>query len=116
MTGDMSANSIFLMQRSVPNALRVKISGQCHGQNLLQNAIAVVAELERSPEVTSLSFDSAGLTGWDSRFVAFIRDCAELCRTRNVEFHEDGLPAGVRRLLRLARAVPERRDARRPPG
>jgi len=117
MTGDMSANStsIFSMERSEPNALRVRISGQCHGQDLLQNTTAVVAELERPPEVMSLSFDSAGLTGWDSRFVAFIRDCAELCRTRNVEFHEDGLPAGVRRLLRLARAVPERKDTRRPP-
>jgi phospholipid/cholesterol/gamma-HCH transport system permease protein len=48
---------------------------------------------------------------WDSRFVAFVHNCAELCRARNVEFRNDGLPEGVRRLLLLAQAVPERKDA-----
>jgi len=27
-----------------------------------------------------LLFESSGLAGWDSRFVAFILNCAELCR------------------------------------
>jgi phospholipid/cholesterol/gamma-HCH transport system permease protein len=43
--------------------------------------------------------------------VAFVRNCGELCRARNVEFRDDGLPEGVRRLLRLAEAVPEKEDA-----
>ena len=47
--------------------------------------------------------------------MGFIRNCAELCQMRNIELRDDGLPAGVRRLLRLARAVPERKDVRRPP-
>jgi phospholipid/cholesterol/gamma-HCH transport system permease protein len=32
---------------------------------------------------------------------------------RNVELRDEGLPEGVRRLLRLAQTVPERKDARR---
>ena len=59
-----------------------------------------------------LLFESAGVISWDSRFVAFIRNCLELSRTRNVAFRDDGLPDGVRRLLRLAQAVPDRIDAR----
>jgi len=34
-----------------------------------------------------------------------------LCRDRNMNFRSDGLPEGVRRLLRLANAVPENKDA-----
>src|SRR5204863_3155711 len=43
---------------------------------------------------------------------AFIVRCASLCRDRHMDFRGDGLPEGVRRLLRLANAVPEKRDAR----
>jgi phospholipid/cholesterol/gamma-HCH transport system permease protein len=60
----------------------------------------------------SLEFDVTGLTGWDSRFVAFINRCVGLCRDRNLHFRSEGLPEGVRRLLRLANAVPEKKDAR----
>src|SRR5260370_34176431 len=79
-------------------------------------SIGVVRDaLDQATGVKLFSFESAGVTAWDSRFVAFIRKCAELCSKRNVEFHDDGLPQGVRRLLRLAQAVPERTDARPQP-
>src|SRR5262249_4904713 len=42
-----------------------------------------------------------------------IRNCAELCQARDVEFRDDGLPEGMRRLLRLAQTVPERKDRQR---
>src|SRR5882672_728186 len=97
-----------------PGALLVKLSGDSRDQSEPLNAsVGVVREaLHQSAQARLLSFESAGMTGWDSRFVAFIRNCADLCRTRNVELRDDGLPEGVRRLLRLAQAVPKRTDAR----
>jgi len=95
-----------------PDALLVKLSGDSReqGESL---SIGVVREaLDRAKGARALLFESAAIIGWDSRFVAFIRKCAELCRTRNVEFHDEGLPEGVRRLLRLARAVPQSTDMR----
>lgn len=59
-----------------------------------------------------VEFDATNLTGWDSRFVAFINKCIALCHDRNLNFSNDGLPPGVRSLLRLANAVPEKKDAR----
>ncbi len=59
-----------------------------------------------------MEFDVTALTGWDSRFVAFVNRCVALCRERNMNFRSDGLPEGVRRLLRLANAVAEKKDAR----
>jgi phospholipid/cholesterol/gamma-HCH transport system permease protein len=64
--------------------------------------------------VKALEFETSGLSGWDSRFVAFISQCAKLGRRNHVEFRDEGLPEGVRRLMRLARAVPERADAHHP--
>jgi phospholipid/cholesterol/gamma-HCH transport system permease protein len=97
-----------------PGALLVKLSGDSRDQSEPLNAsVRVVREaLHQSTQARLLSFESAGMTGWDSRFVAFIRNCADICRTRNVELRDDGLPEGVRRLLRLAQAVPKRTDAR----
>lgn len=95
-----------------PATLLIKLSGNA-GRDSNPLSIGLVRDaLDRATEVRLLSFDSAGVTAWDSRFVTFVRKCAELCRKRNVELQDDGLPQGVRRLLRLAQAVPERTDAR----
>jgi phospholipid/cholesterol/gamma-HCH transport system permease protein len=95
-----------------PDAVLVRLAGDFRQQIDSFTVGAVRDALDRIPQAKSLSFASTTLTGWDSRFVAFARKCAELCRTRNIEFRDDGFPEGVRRLLRLAQAVPERTDAR----
>lgn len=94
----------------------VRLSGNVRKQSNSQSLEVLREALARAPGVRTLSFDAAGLTGWDSRFVAFIRNCAELCRERSIRFQDDGLPEGVSRLLRLAQAVPERKDARHASG
>ena len=95
-----------------PNVLRVKLSGDSRDQSAPLGLGIVREALDQMKGARALSFESAAVIGWDSRFVAFAQKCAELCRTRNVEFRDDGLPEGVRRLLKLAQAVPERTDAR----
>ncbi len=101
-----------VVEQASPGVLLVRLSGDFREQTERPSAEVVRDALNQPPGVKSLSFESAGLTGWDSHFVAFIRDCAELCQERNVEFLGDGLPEGVRRLLALAQAVPEKKDAR----
>jgi phospholipid/cholesterol/gamma-HCH transport system permease protein len=98
------------VEQESPGVLLLRLSGNCREQSEAPSITVVCEALSHPAGVKSLSFESSGLTGWDSRFVAFICKCAELCRTRDVEFRDDGLPEGVRRLLRLAQAVPERRD------
>jgi phospholipid/cholesterol/gamma-HCH transport system permease protein len=71
--------------------------------------------LSDRPPVRALEFDTAGLTGWDSRFVALIGSCVEISHERDFEVRCDGLPEGVRRLLRLARLLPGKTDARHTP-
>jgi phospholipid/cholesterol/gamma-HCH transport system permease protein len=60
-----------------------------------------------------IGFDTRDLTGWDSSILAFVSKVSELCRQRNIPMDREGLPIGVRKLLELAEAVPERKGARR---
>jgi phospholipid/cholesterol/gamma-HCH transport system permease protein len=60
-----------------------------------------------------VAFDAGELTSWDSSVVTFLVKVAELCRQRGIPMDREGLPMGVRKLLDLAEAVPERKGARR---
>ncbi len=91
-----------------PATLLIKLTGNAGGDNNPLGIGVVRDALDQATEIRLVSFESTGVTAWDSRFVAFIRECAELCRKRNVVLQDDGLPEGVRLLLRLAQAVPER--------
>ncbi len=55
-----------------------------------------------------IGFDCSALRAWDSRFVVFVRELAERCADSGCELDRSTLPEGVRRLLELADAAPER--------
>lgn len=95
-------------EQASPGVLLAKLSENWRGQYLLPS-FEVIGQALSGGTVRFMEFDVTSLTGWDSRFVAFISKCADLCRERDVEFRSDGLPEGVRRLLRLAHAVPEKK-------
>jgi phospholipid/cholesterol/gamma-HCH transport system permease protein len=63
-----------------------------------------------------LAFDSEGLSGWDSGLLTFLTRLVAESERSGVEVDRRGLPEGVRRLLALAAAVPERRDTGRGAG
>jgi phospholipid/cholesterol/gamma-HCH transport system permease protein len=73
----------------------------------------VYAQLDASPAVRRLAFEAQELTGWDSRLLTFLRQVMEASTHRQMVVEQQGLPEGVRRLLALAAAVPEREGARR---
>ncbi len=73
----------------------------------------VYKQLDASPTVRRLAFEAQELTGWDSRLLTFLRQVMEASTHRQMVVDQQGLPEGVRRLLALAAAVPEREGARR---
>jgi hypothetical protein len=75
----------------------------------------VSQQLDASPPVRRLAFATQELTGWDSRLLTFLRQVMEASAQRQLVVEQQGLPEGVRRLLALAAAVPEREGARRGP-
>lgn len=100
-----------MAERKEPDVLLARLSGDWR-QMCTPKLEAVRQTLSEGQPLKVLEFDTAGLSGWDSRFVAFISQCGEMARCRRIEVRDDGLPEGVRRLLALARAAPEREDSR----
>ncbi len=66
-----------------------------------------------SDQTERVAFDTTRLTGWDSQFLAFLLKIYHHSQTANIQLEDEGLPDGVRRMLHLAMAVPERQGARR---
>jgi phospholipid/cholesterol/gamma-HCH transport system permease protein len=99
------------VERKSPDVLIARLSGNWRGCGALP-AMEIIGRTFSEGVVKSLEFDSSGLTGWDSRFVAFIVRCSDLCRAYDVALKDDGLPEGVRRLLRLSRTRPIKKETR----
>lgn len=114
MSHDMSPPQM-TFRRISPEVLVAELSGSWRRQDAPPASCLLEETLKREYGTRSLEFDTRRLTAWDSRFVSFIARSRSLCEQGRMEFRENGLPEGVRRLLRLAAAVPEARDARPKP-
>ncbi len=94
-------------------ALEVRLAGAWRLRGGLPSASLLQRELESAPKVKNVAFESGELSSWDSSVLTFLVEVSELCRRRGINMDRAGLPAGVRRLLELAEAVPEKKGARK---
>src|ERR1700751_5046604 len=99
-------------ERSSDSTLVAHLSGPWHLQRNLPPISLLLAELDARPGVRRLAYETAALTHWDSGLISFLTNTAEICRTRAIAEDRAGLPSGLRRLLELAEAVPEKKGAR----
>ncbi len=108
-------SATLLAEPQAPGILVARLSGDWRQSSNLPGAGEIERALSEQPAVKCMEFDTASLTAWDSRFVAFVTKCAELCRQAGKEFRTEGLPKSVRGLLRLAREAPSQADRLRAP-
>jgi phospholipid/cholesterol/gamma-HCH transport system permease protein len=99
-------------ERSGDATLIVHLSGPWHLQRDLPPISLLTAELASRPSTRRLAYEAAALTHWDSGLIAFLTNAAEICRARDITEDRTGLPEGLKRLLELAEAVPEKKGAR----
>jgi phospholipid/cholesterol/gamma-HCH transport system permease protein len=93
--------------------LVVELSGAWRLRGGLPSASSVERELEPPRKARAVTFEARDLTSWDTSVLAFLVEVSELCRALAINMDRTGLPAGVRRLLELAEAVPEKKGARK---
>jgi phospholipid/cholesterol/gamma-HCH transport system permease protein len=98
--------------RDSDSTLVVHLSGPWHLRRNLPPISLLLSELASWPETRRLAYETAELTHWDSGLISFLTSAAEICRARGIAEDRSGLPAGLRRLLELAEAVPEKKGAR----
>jgi phospholipid/cholesterol/gamma-HCH transport system permease protein len=92
--------------------LEVHLAGAWRLRGGLPSAALVKRELESAPSMRHIGFEAAALTSWDSSVLAFLVEVSALCRIRGIDMDRTSLPSGLRRLLDLAEAVPEKTGAR----
>ncbi len=92
------------------DALLVRLSGSWS----LKGGLPSAAEaMERIASARRIALDTSALDAWDTSLLTFLMKLVEACKKNRIAVDFSGLPAGLRRLLELAEAVPERKDARR---
>ena len=93
--------------------LVLRLGGQWKATSRLPSAEEVGRQMDTSSGTRRLRLEAGEITGWDSGLLTFLLKLKRLCTKSQVDLDEGTLPAGVRGLLELAAAVPERKGARR---
>ncbi|MDD5233074.1 MAG: ABC transporter permease [Syntrophales bacterium] len=90
----------------------IQLTGRWKRSAGLPGAGEALGILESRPLLRKVSFNTAGITEWDSSLLTFFLRIRHSLEIKGVVAEADGLPDGARRLLRMAAAVPERPGAR----
>jgi len=72
----------------------------------------VTTRLDSDSSIRHIAFDAERLEAWDTTLLTFLTMLLTYCENRQIDMDQTGLPAGVRRLVTLALAVPEKREER----
>jgi phospholipid/cholesterol/gamma-HCH transport system permease protein len=99
--------------RPTDGTLLVRLAGSWTMGQELPSADEVQKQVDAGPPLRQISFDTQNLASWDSGFLTFLTKVINQCSERQIEADSSGLPDGVKRLLQLASAVPEKKDARK---
>jgi phospholipid/cholesterol/gamma-HCH transport system permease protein len=97
--------------RGEGGAVVVRVSGAWHLHHGMPSASSIEGMLTAGARPQQVSVDATGVKAWDSSLVSFIVGLDRICHQRGIPFDRDGLPPGLSRLIELAEAVPENKDA-----
>ena len=100
-------------QHGADATLQLDLIGSWKLTSRLPSIQHVVRQFEAEPHPRRIMFGTSRLTAWDSGLLTFLTNVGQEAARRRIESTREGLPEGVRRLLELASAVPERKGARR---
>jgi len=109
----MTARGEMTMEQPSADTLKVILSGHWKLGRDLPGADKVQQMLQSRPRVRNLVFDTRELAFWDTGLLTFLVNLRKFCSQQKISLNNDGLPEGARKLLELASAVPEKKDARK---
>ena len=95
------------------DTLQIRLAGSWQTHHSLPASAELESQLNSHSDVQQITFDTSGMTGWDSALLTFLVRLTDITAQKHISVDQSGLPEGVQRLLHLAAAVPERKGARR---
>jgi phospholipid/cholesterol/gamma-HCH transport system permease protein len=105
-----------VIEQPSADTLKVILSGHWKLGGELPGADKVQQMLASRTGVRNLVFDTRDLASWDSGLLTFLINVHTFCSQQQIRLNSDGLPEGAKKLLELASAVPEKKDARQAEG
>ena len=112
----MSAAGELLIEQPSQDTLQVILSGHWKLGESLPSADVVQQRVAGTPGVRNIVFDTRQLADWDSGLLTFLINVRKFCTQQKIRLDSSKLPQGARKLLALAAAVPEKKDARKAAG
>ena len=109
----MAAAGEMNFSRPIDDTLLVRLAGDWTIAEGIPSVEEVQKQADSGPPVQRIAFDTQDLGRWDSGLITFLIKLFEQSSRRQIDTSREGLPEGVRRLLDLAAAVPEIKDARK---
>jgi len=110
MTGELS------LRRRAEDTVLVELTGNWKLGEALPSAGDVARKVEGVPGIRNMAFDSRKLGDWDTGLLTFLIKIGKYCSLKKIRLDSGGLPQGAKKLLELALAVPEKKDARKAEG
>jgi phospholipid/cholesterol/gamma-HCH transport system permease protein len=105
-----AAAGALTFDRTADGTLLVRLAGHWKLGRGLPTAAQVQDQLTSGPPIRRVAFHAGDLASWDSSLLTFLTRVMAQTTAQQIEIDQTGLPEGVRRLLALAAAVPERKD------
>jgi phospholipid/cholesterol/gamma-HCH transport system permease protein len=99
--------------RPTEDTLLVQLAGDWTITQELPGVEEVQKQADSGSPLQRIAFDTQDLGRWDSGLITFLIKVFDQFSSRQIDTNREGLPEGVRRLLDLAAAVPEKKDARK---
>jgi phospholipid/cholesterol/gamma-HCH transport system permease protein len=99
--------------RPTEDTLLVRLAGDWTIKEELPSVEEIQKQADSGPPLQRIAFDTQDLGRWDSGLITFLIKVFDQLSSRQIDTNREGLPDGVRRLLDLAAAVPEKKDARK---
>ena len=112
-TQELPSRANLSFSHSPEGDLLIHVSGDWRMGQQVPSVEAVDGQLTSDSKVLRILFDTKELKGWDSGLLTFLTKVMACCSEKKILLDKGGLPQGVQRLLALATAVPERKEARR---
>ena len=107
----MAAPGEMNFSRPIDDTLLVRLVGDWTIAEGIPSVEEVQKQADSGPPVQRIAFDTQDLGRWDSGLITFLIKLFEQSSQSQIDTNREGLPEGVRRLLDLAAAVPEKKDA-----
>jgi phospholipid/cholesterol/gamma-HCH transport system permease protein len=93
--------------RSSAGRATLALAGSWRLQQRLPRLDSARRLIDDAPRIETLEFDAGRLEDWDTGLVTFIAGLEHLCSDRDIQCDAAGLPEGLRKLLEMARSVPQ---------